>query len=155
MDLKRDWKMQDSKKKNLLLMSVDLQAPRQDTAQPLFQHYLTTTIVVGQLRRLTAFRRRDDCAACPSSSSGLCPELVRGGTKAVCSGYSLLPRLMESAVGVIAVPGCAFVLFHCAFALGMEQPELTKVVSCTQGLILRAPESIFSELCHWQAAWPW
>lgn len=128
-------------------MSVDLQAPRQDTAQPLFQHYLTPTIVVGQLRRLTAFRRRDGHATRPSSS-GLCPELVRGRTKTVCSGYSLLPHVVQSAVGGIAMPGCAFVLFHCAFPLGTEQAELTKVVSCTQRLILRAPESIFSELCH-------
>lgn len=62
------------------------------------------------------------------------------------SVFPLLPCLAQSVMGDMA--DCAVVLSYHASALGTEQPELTKTVTYTWGLILRAPESIFSKLCH-------
>lgn len=153
MELKRDWEMQGLKKKNPLLISQDLWSLEQDTGLLLFQHYLIMNIVVGQLQRLTAFWWWDDPTARPSSLC-LYPKLIRGQKPHVlvflCCLFwcSLLRR-------VVAMPLHAFTISPCVFALGTEQPLLVKVATYTWGWIVRDPQSIFSELCHRQAAWPW
>lgn len=156
MELKRDWEMQDLLiKKNPLLIPQDLGAPKQDTALLLFQHYLITNTVVGQLRRLTAFWWWDDPTAGPSSLC-LYPKLIRGGTKTSRSGFSLLLLLVQSAKedGCNA-RSCLYVLSLC-LCPGYGVAFAGKGCYLHLGMYSQGTwEHFFSKLCHRQAAWPW